>query len=107
MLFLKIYYISFFEKMLPSASTETRVLAYIMRHMGYDNYVYIRYKDVADVIGRCDDTVGNVIRNLEECDFLRQNGPNRYMINPTCIHKGPKDRCENLSKEFFNIFKNG
>lgn len=91
--------------MLASASTETRVLAYIMRNMGYDNYVYIRYKDVAKVIGRCDDTVGNVIRNLEECDFLRSNGPNRYMVNPTCLHKGPKARCEKLSDEFFAISK--
>ncbi len=106
MLFLKIYYISFFEKLLASASTETRVLAYIFRHVGYDNYVYIRYSDVAKVVGCCRDTVGNVIRNLTECDFMRQNGPNRYMVNPTCTHKGPKGRLEILSAEFFALCKN-
>jgi hypothetical protein len=101
--FQKLYYISFFEHLLASDSTETRVLAYIIRHMSYDNYVYIRYGEGAKIIGRCDDTVGRVIRNLESCDFLRPHGPHRYMVNPTCIHNGSANRCEKLSEEFFGI----
>ena len=103
--FYKVYYIQFYEQLLASDSTETRVLAYIMRHMGRDNYVYIRYGEVAKAIGRCDDTVGRVIRNLEACDFLRANGPNRFMVNPLCLHKGSQHHCETLSMEFFAIKK--
>ena len=101
--FQKIYPVKFFEQLLASDSTETRVFAYIIRHMSYDNYVYIRYGEVAKIIGRCDDTVGRVIRNLEACDFLRANGPNRFMVNPTCIHKGPQSRYETLVSEFYDL----
>ena len=99
-LFIKIYYINFFNILLGTKSAETRVLGYILRHADYYNRICIRRMEVALAVDCNKDTITNVIKDLVACDLIRPDGRFRYMLNPECGHKGAAKRLIILKNEF-------
>ena len=99
-LFQKLEYITFFKILLSAKSNETKIIAFIIRFMDYDNRIYVDRSEVSSAVDCSEDTVNNIIKDLVCCDFIRPNGRNRYMVNPKCLYKGSKERLYFLQKDF-------
>ena len=102
-LFRKLEYIAGFQILLAAKSNETKIIAFIIRFMDYNNRIYVDRSEVSSTVDCSEDTVNNIIKDLVRCDFIRPNGKNRYMVNPDCLYKGSKERQFFLKKVFDSL----
>lgn len=69
-------------------SAQWNVFAFLMHRLGYDNWVHVKQKDIADALGMYKANVSRAISSLALHDVIVSVGDSVYMVNPRIACRG-------------------
>jgi len=99
--FYKLFIAAFAEIMFNLPCNYCKVIGYVLIHINGNNRLELTYATVADAIGCSSDTVGTIIRQLLQNNFIKRiPRTNTYMVNPEVIMKGREGRFKTLKERY-------
>ena len=99
--FYKLFLDVFADILLNLPCNYCKVIGYVLIHINGNNRLELTYAAVADAIGCSSDTVGTIIRQLLQNNFIKRiPRTNTYMVNPEVIMKGREGRFKTLKERY-------
>ncbi len=82
---------------------EMKLLLSIASCMRSDGTVQLRKEQLAKYFNKSQQTIGNKIAKLVQCNFFKYKYSGKFFINPTVLYKGSSEDFENTYKRYLDF----